>query len=246
VRMRIVAATLAGAVLAVSCEGTFGMPRGASEQADRIFGLWQWFFVAGAIVAAIVYGLIVWSLIRYRRRRSEPEDAHGAAFRANVPIELVYTGIPIVIVAVLWGISLRADQQVLAPDPAPAVTLEAHAFEWGWRFRYQGEDVEVVSEPAEQDVPGPVIAMPLGQTTHVVLTANQVIHAFWVPDFLFKRDATPGHVQRFDITPTQEGTFHGECAEFCGLNHAYMTFTVVVLAPDEFAAWIDERRGDAA
>ena len=82
----------------------------------------------------------------------------------------------------------------------------------------------------------------MGETIRVELTSNDVIHAFWVPDFLFKRDAIPGHVNVFDITPTVTGTYHGVCSEFCGLNHAYMTFTVEVVPPEEFDRWLGRSR----
>jgi cytochrome c oxidase subunit II len=73
-----------------------------------------------------------------------------------------------------------------------------------------------------------------------------VIHAFWVPDFLFKRDAIPGHVNVFDVSPTTAGTYHGVCSEFCGLNHSFMTFTVKVVSPEEFERWLSEQTTEAA
>ena len=88
--------------------------------------------------------------------------------------------------------------------------------------------------------------LPLGRTIRVVLTSNDVIHSFWVPDFLFKRDAIPGRPTQFDLTTTEAGTFRGECAEFCGLNHAYMTFRVRVASPEAYAAWLDAQRAGAA
>ena len=92
--------------------------------------------------------------------------------------------------------SFRTEERVgdLAPDPA--VTLRAEAFAWGWRFSYDGQEVTVVSDPTGENVTGPEIALPRGETVRVVLTSDDVIHAFWVPDFLFKRDAIPGHVNR--------------------------------------------------
>jgi cytochrome c oxidase subunit 2 len=244
-RRLLTAAAAAAAVVAVSaCSSSFGMPRGASEQGRDIFDLWQVFMVAGILVAALVYGLIVWSLIRYRRRRGDREDALGRQFGSNVPLEIAYTAIPIVIVIGLFTLSLRTEQRVNDVAPDPDVILHVEAFTWGWRFTYEGSDVQVVSDPSGESVAGPEIALPRGQTVRIVLTSDDVIHAFWVPDFLFKRDAIPGHVNEFDVTPTESGTYDGTCAEFCGLNHAYMTFRVAVVEPAAFDRWLDDHRGE--
>jgi cytochrome c oxidase subunit 2 len=241
-------AALIGAILAAgfvsACSSSFGMPRGASEQGRDIFDLWQVFMVAGIIVGAIVYGLIGWSLVRYRRRRGDDDDALGRQFHGHVPLEIVYTAIPIVIVVALFTMSFRTGERVADLSPNPAVTLHAEAFAWGWRFTYEGSDVSVVSDPSGEGATGPEIALPSGEIVRVVLTSDDVIHAFWVPDFLFKRDAIPGHTNEFDITPAQTGTFQGVCAEFCGLNHAYMTFRVTVMEPGAFERWLAEHRGE--
>ncbi|MBA3764137.1 MAG: cytochrome c oxidase subunit II [Actinobacteria bacterium] len=214
------------------------MPRGSTEQGEDIFDLWQIFFWAGIGVAAIVYGLIGWSLLRYRRRRNEDETLLGRQFHANVPLEIIYTAIPVVIVIVLFVLSYRTERTASSLSASPDVTLRAEAFSWGWRFGFPDQGVEVVSQPSAEGVPGPEILLPLGETTRIELTSNDVIHAFWVPDFLYKRDALPGRINRFDVTPTDLGTFHGVCSEFCGLHHAYMTFTVRVVSPAAFDAWI--------
>ena len=227
--------------VATACSSSFGMPRGDTEQGQEIFRLWQIFTIAGIAVAVVVYGLIGWSLIRYRRRTGDEPAALGRQFHANVPLEVVYTAIPVVIVVALFAVSFRGEDRVddLASDPA--VTLHAEAFAWGWRFTYGNDGPTVVSDPSGEDVAGPTIELPRGSTARVVLTSNDVIHAFWVPDFLFKRDAIPGRSTEFDLTPTKTGSYRGVCAEFCGLNHAYMTFTVVVTEPDAFDAWLSGR-----
>lgn len=238
---------LAGALAltAAACSSSFGMPRGDTEQGQQIFRLWQIFTIAGIVVATLVYGLIGWSLIRYRRRRGDHPDALGRQFHANVPLEVLYTAIPVVIVVGLFAVSFRGERRVEALAADPAVTLHAEAFAWGWRFTYGDAGPTVVSDPSGEDVAGPTIELPLGRTTRVVLTSNDVIHAFWVPDFLFKRDAIPGRTTSFDLTPTDAGSHRGVCAEFCGLNHAYMTFTVVVAEPDAFDAWLAAQPSDA-
>jgi cytochrome c oxidase subunit 2 len=244
--MTLAARLSAAAVLALtaaSCSSSFGMPRGSTEQGRDIFDLWQIFFWAGIAVAALVYGLIGWSLVRYRRRRRDADDALGLVFHANVPLEIVYTAIPVAIVIVLFALSFGTEDRASSVSPTPDITVRAEAFSWGWRFTYPEEGVEVVSEPSGEGVPGPEIVLPLGETTRIELTSNDVIHAFWVPDFLYKRDAIPGRVNVFDVTPTDLGAFHGVCSEFCGLHHAYMTFTVRVVPASEFDAWVASEGG---
>ena len=245
---RVSLLTLVVTALAIpACGGgtTFGFPDGATEQGRRIIDVWSVFMIAALVVAGIVYAGIAWSLFRYRHQRHEPE-AFGRQFHANVPIEIAYTAIPVLIIVGLFWISWDADRDVRALDPDPDVVLEATAFSWGWRFEYPDEGVVVVSPPATRSEPGPEIVLPLGRTTRIVLTSNDVIHAFWVPSFNFKMDAIPGHVNGFDLTPVEAGTFRGVCAEFCGIQHAYMTFRVTAAPEAEFDAWIAERRADGA
>jgi cytochrome c oxidase subunit II len=226
-----------------ACSGSFGMPRGASEQGRDIFDLWRVFFLAACVVAAIVYGLLVWSIVRYRRRRSDDPEALGATFREKRGLEAVYVAIPVLLVIGLFTLSFRTNDRVGHLDPDPGLRLHVEAFAWGWRFVYPDLAVTIVSDPSGPGVEGPELVLPRDETVRVELVSNDVIHAFWVPDFLFKRDAIPGVTQTFDITPTETGTFQGACSEFCGLNHAFMRFTVRVIPPDDFDRWVSERAG---
>lgn len=240
--MRRVGGAVVGALLLVvfttACSSSFGFPDGSTEQGRDIRNLWIVFVVAAIGVAGLVYGLIAWSLVRYRRRAGDDPDALGRQIHANVPIEVVYTAIPVAIVVVLFAMSFRTEQRVTDLADDPATTIEATAFAWGWRFEYPDEDVTIVSPPSSPTEPGPEIVLPVGAPTRIVLRANDVVHAFWVPDFNFKRDAIPGRTTVFDLTPLETGTFRGVCSEFCGLNHAFMTFSVRVVDLGEFDAWV--------
>jgi cytochrome c oxidase subunit 2 len=233
------------ATTAAACSRTFGFPEGRTVQGEDARQLWHLFMLAAIAVAAVVYGLIAWSLVRYRQRRNDPPGGLGKQLRSNVPIEIVYTAIPIVIVVVLFAWSLRTDERVTSLAADPSVTVRVEAFSWGWRFEYPELGVVVVGPPSSPTEPGPELVLPLAETTRVILTSNDVIHAFWVPDFDFKRDAIPGHTTEFDLTPNQAGTFRGVCAEFCGLNHTYMTFRVTVVDRPGFDRWVADRAGEA-
>jgi len=243
-RALLLALTLA--LSACSGDTTFGFPDGATEQGRRVIDVWGVFMIAALVVAAIVYAGIAWSVLRYRHRHEDDPHAFGRQFHANVPIEIVYTAVPVLIIVGLFWISLDADNDIRELDPAPDVVVEATAFAWGWRFEYRDEGVVIVSPPATRDEPGPEIVLPLDRTTRVRLTSNDVIHAFWVPSFNFKMDAIPGHVNEFDITPVERGTFRGVCAEFCGIQHAYMTFQVTTTTAEEFDAWLASRAAEGA
>lgn len=239
-----VAAIVALAGTSSACASSFGMFKGASQQGSDINLLWRIFFAAAIVVAGIVYVLIAWSLIRYHRRRNEPDDVLGSQFRANIPLEVVYTAIPVAIVVMLFAFSFHTERQVDSVAADPDVVIHADAFTWGWRFTYDqpgGGGFTVISDPSGAGIPGPIIEMPRGKTVQIDLTSDDVIHAFWVPGFLFKRDAIPGRVGTFDIDPTVDGTYRGVCAEFCGLNHAYMVFTVKVVEPADYDEWVAQR-----
>jgi cytochrome c oxidase subunit 2 len=241
-RVRSAVGVAALALASASCSATFGLPKGQTEQGGDISHLWTVFMTAGIVVAAIVYALIVWSVLRYRRRRSDDGEALGRQFHANIPLEIVYTAIPVLIVIGLFSVSLRTEHGVDAVTPHPDVVLDAQAFSWGWRFSYPELGVNVVSAPSGPGLPGPVIELPVDETTQVNLSSQDVIHAFWVPAFNFKRDAIPANPTSFDLTPQDQGEFRGVCAEFCGLNHAYMGFTVRVVDRATFEAWVAQQQ----
>jgi cytochrome c oxidase subunit 2 len=236
VRVRI---TVTLCALFLTACSAYGAPSGATEQGRAISGLWRVFAVAGLAVGAIVSALILWSLIRYRRRG----DGRSAQFRDNLPLEITYTVIPIVIVTALFVLTFRVENRVVGlPDPgapeAPVATIEVTAFDWSWRFDY-GNGVVVSGTPDDP----PEMVVPAGQPVRIVLTSEDVVHSFYIPDFLFKRDATPGLVQRFDLLVDREGRYSGQCAEFCGLDHARMTFTLRAVSPAEFTAWLAAEAG---
>lgn len=224
-----VAAIFMAAVSAASCAY---LPNGATTQSDRLHEDWAVFFIAALIVAAIVVTLIVLPLILWRRRAGD-ED-RPAQFNQNVPLEIACTVLPLVIVAFLFYVSYANENAVEALDAAPAVTVDVIGFDWSWRFKYEGVSVDVVGTPEQP----PQLVLPLGETAQIDLSSADVNHAFWVPSFLFKRDAIPGMVNRFDLRPDELGIYRGECAEYCGIGHTTMDFTVRVVDDATFARWL--------
>jgi cytochrome c oxidase subunit 2 len=212
----------------------FGAPSGSTEQAKSIAHLWRvlWYFAIP--VAVIVYGLILWSVLRYRKRRSD--DTLPRQTRYAIGLEVTYTLIPVAMVVALFAFTYRAEQKVDRIDPHPAVIVNVDAFQWQWRFTYLQHDVTIVGTPGNP----PTLVLPAGETTRIVLRADDVVHAFYVSDFLFQRQAIPGVVNTFDFTVPKPGRWPGQCSLYCGLDHTTMTFTVQALSPSAFNQWLSD------
>ncbi|MCU1453911.1 MAG: coxB [Acidimicrobiales bacterium] len=201
--------------------------------------LWSGFFVGAALVTLLVWGLLVWVVLRYRRR---PDDDGLPSQKAyNIPVEIAYTAIPIVIVAVLFALSVTTQRRVTNVSPKPDVIVTVVGFQWGWQFAYDGLGFTVIAAPGQP----PEMVLPLGSRARLKLVTNDVNHAFWVPKFLEKRDLIPGVRNEIDVTTTKLGSYVGRCAEFCGLDHWAMYFSVRVVPPADYQRWIAQKRAGA-
>lgn len=204
----------------------------ATVQAGELRSVWEVFIPAGIAVYAIVAGLIAWCAIAYRRR--DPAIRQAAAFHENKPLEILWTIIPILIVIGLFVKTYVVEAKVENLAPNPAETVDVAAYRWSWRFAYPRHHVALNGTTGAP----PVLVLPVDETTQINLTSNDVIHEFWVPAFMFKRDAVPGRPSSFDVHPTQIGTYRGVCGEYCGTFHAGMTFSVRVVSAADYARWL--------
>ena len=227
----------AAAAVASSCAGVprFGIPDPVTEDGDRILSLWQGSVLAALAVGALVWALLGWSVLRYRRTRQDlpSQKAH------NVPIEIAYTLTPVLIVAVLFGFTVFTQEKVTQVAANPDVVVEVVGYQWQWQFRYPDEGVVVTGSPED---PRPTMVLPVGATVRFKLRTADVIHSFWVPRFLKKQDMTPGVDSEMDVVVEDPGVFPGRCAEFCGLDHARMDFRVEAVSPEAYRAWLDKER----
>jgi cytochrome c oxidase subunit 2 len=151
---------------------------------------------------------------------------------------MVYTAIPILIVLVLFIVNVITEHDVTALTDDPDVVVDVVGFQWQWQFDYVDEDVTVTGVPGRR----PELVLPLDRTVRFRLSSPDVIHSFWVPEFFEKRDVIPGVDNEIELTPNREGRYTGRCAEFCGLDHWRMTFTVRVVPEAEFESWLEEQR----
>ncbi|MGH7716592.1 MAG: cytochrome c oxidase subunit II [Vulcanimicrobiaceae bacterium] len=208
------------------------MQPAATVQAGELRSVWEVFVLAGIAVYAIVAGLITWCVIAYRRR--DPAVRQAAAFHENKPLEILWTVIPILIVIGLFAKTYIVEAKVENVVPNPGEIVDVAAYRWSWRFVYPRHNVAVNGTLGAP----PVLVLPAGETTQINLTSDDVIHEFWVPAFLFKRDAVPGRPNTFDLHPTKIGTYRGVCSEYCGTFHAKMTFSVRVVSAADYARWL--------
>ncbi|MGH9118996.1 MAG: aa3-type cytochrome oxidase subunit II [Acidimicrobiales bacterium] len=220
--------------LLAGCGDTrFFAPDPASDQADDILQLWQGTFVTAMVVGAIVYALIIFVIVRYRRR----SDAVPRQGEHNTPLEVVYTVIPIAIVAVIFGFNVVTQDRVTALK-TPDLEVDVTGFQWQWQFTYVDEDVTITGATDVR----PELVLPVDQRVRFNLHSPDVIHSFWVPEFFEKLDVIPGVDNRLELVPDREGTYTGRCAEFCGLDHWRMSFTVSVVSQAAFDDWLAEQQ----
>ncbi len=242
---RIVGASAVGVVLlgllsACTVEDAFhfGWPRGGiTEQSQQMFDLWIGAAVAAMAVGVFVWGLIFWCIVRYRKRG----DALPAQTRYNLPIELIYSVAPFLIVSVLFYYTAVVQTDVNKTTVDPDVVVNVEAFKWNWKFSYpttRGPDGLPVYTVGSSDYV-PVLVLPTDKTIRFVEHSPDVIHSFWVPELLFKRDVFPGNViNQFEVKILEEGAYVGRCAELCGTYHSTMSFELRAVTPEKYEAFL--------
>ncbi|MFE4542858.1 cytochrome c oxidase subunit II [Arthrobacter sp. NPDC056727] len=248
----------AGALVLTGCspeveKGWLPTERGTTNHTDRIMDLWVNSWIAALVVGIITWGLIVWCLVAYRRRKGTVGFPRQTSF--NLPLEVFYLTIPLFMVLVFFYFTDR-DQQAIDDRSQPAdVVVDVRGKQWAWDFNYKKGQV-VTEDLHEAGVQAhltgkevdkeklPTLYLPVNKSVDLELNSRDVIHSFWVPAFLQKRDMIPGKTNYIRFTPTKEGTYDGKCAELCGEYHSEMLFRVKVVSESEFAAHMNQLRQD--
>ncbi|RZS38882.1 cytochrome c oxidase subunit 2 [Herbihabitans rhizosphaerae] len=234
----------------------FGWPDGVTPQADEMRQLWTWATVAALVVGVITWALILWPVAFHRKKG----DTLPKQFQYNHFLEFIYTGLPVIIVVVLFYFTATTENSVLAEEKDPDVTVDVVAFQWNWEFDHKSykdaggtlrEPKDPEGGPLVRTVGNsreiPLLVLPTSRTIHYNLRAVDVIHSFFVPEFNFKRDVFP-HPEKnnqdntFQNRIDQEGSFVGRCAELCGTYHSGMNFEVRALSPDKFDRFMTLRQ----
>jgi len=209
---------------------------------ESSFGLWQGAWLAAAIVGAFTLILILWPAIFHRKK----EDASfPRQFQYNIPAEIAYTVIPFIIVAVLFGYTAKAESEIVkvSPESAAIHDVTVNGIQWSWQFTYEeaGAGTTVTGTPAQP----PVLYMPLGEKVRFTFTASDVIHSFWVPEFMIQMQNIPGVTNKLEFTANELGEYRGFCNILCGRQHSQMRFTVKVVTPAEYDSYIQSLKAGA-
>ena len=229
--------------------GHFGWPgEGITPEAHRMYDLWIGSVVAALAVGVFVWGLIFWCVVAYRKRgdRLPPQT------RYNMPLEVLYTATPVLVVAVLFYYTAIVQTDVTRVSNNPDVVVEVNAFKWNWQFNYRdepGADAETIASTVGASDYIPVLVVPTGKKIRVEQTSRDVIHSFWVPELLYKLDVFPGNVRNtFEITIDlgAEGAYVGRCAELCGTYHSMMNFELRAVTWEKYQQFLAAKEDGAS
>ena len=230
----------AATFLLTSCSGSevsgLGFEEGVSSVNDQALSLWQGAWIAAAVVGVFTLILILWPIFFHRKK----DESFPKQTQYNIPVEIAYTVIPFIIVAVLFYFTAQRESRILkiSPDSQVSHFIDVVGFQWSWQFKYKDagdyKSATVTGTPAQP----PTLYLPLGENVRFTLTANDVVHGFWIPAFMIQMQNLPGVTNQLEFSATKLGTFPGRCNILCGRNHSQMLFNVKVVTPAEYESYI--------
>jgi cytochrome c oxidase subunit 2 len=212
-----------------------GFEEGLSSVNDISLSLWQGAWIAGGVVGVFTLVLIIWPAIFHRAHASKGEFPKQTQY--NVPVEVAYTIIPFIIVAVLFYFTAVKQNEIVEKTTTYAHEITVDGFQWSWQFGYPeaGPKALVTGTPANP----PTLVVPLGEKVRYTITSNDVVHGFWIPAFMIQMQNLPGVTNSLEFTANKLGTYPGRCNILCGRNHSQMLFTVKVVTPTEYKAYLE-------
>ena len=227
-----------------------------TNHTSGIIGLWVTSWIVLLAVGVITWGLIIWAAIAYRRRKGQ--TGLPPQLRYNMPIEVFYTIVPLILVLGFFAFTVKEQVSIETRDPDPDITIEAYGKQWSWDFNYLNEDrysTGIQGQPTGEGAGSsidlellPTLYLPVDKTVEIQLKSRDVAHSFWIIEFLYKKDMLPGKTNYMTFTPTEIGEYRGKCAELCGEYHSMMMFNVEVLSQEDYdakvAALPEGRLGD--
>jgi len=206
-----------------------GWPAPVTKEGQNALGVWYGSLVTSALVGGFVILLILWSAWRFRLRNA---DDLPRQVRYNLPIEVLYTVIPLIIVSILFYFTAIRENDTDQLGTKPGLRVNVVGYQWSWQFNYLDDGVSVSGRPGDP----PQLVVPVGVPIRFYEQSADVVHAWWVIPFLFKRDVIPGRINVFQVTVTKPGLFEGKCTEYCGVDHDRMLFSVLAVPADQFQA----------
>ena len=204
------------------------------------FGRGSW--IAAAVVGVITFVLIIWPAIFHRAKASKGEFPKQTQY--NIPVEIAYTIIPLIIVAVLFYYTAVKQEKIVEKTSNYAHEITVNGFQWSWQFGYPeaGPKAVVTGTPAQP----PTLVVPVCEKVRYTITSNDVVHGFWIPAFMIQMQNLPGVTNSLEFTANKLGTYPGRCNILCGRNHAQMLFTVKVVTASEYKAYLETLKASAA
>lgn len=218
----------------------------ATNHTGDIMHLWNAGWAAAMAIGLTVWALIIWCLVVYRRRKNE--TGLPVQLRYSMPIEAFYIAVPLIMVMVFYFFTVQTQESVQKPYKHPDQVVQVYAKQWSWDFNYLTENVyhsgtqvplDGTNEPADEI---PTLYLPAHKKIQIKLNSRDVVHSFWVPAFLQKRDIFPGRQSSIYVEPLKVGTYDGKCAELCGEYHSEMLFNVKVVPQHEYEQYIQSLR----
>ena len=211
-----------------------GFPKGVSSVNDHALPLWQGAWIAAGVVGVCTAILIMWPVFRHRRKGDEvPKQT-----QYNVPVEVAYTIIPFIIVAVLFYFTAVKEAKIVkvSPDNQVSHLIDVNAFQWSWQFTYK-DNPEAPTVTGTTANP-PTLVLPLGERVKFKITSTDVVHGFWIPAFMIQMQNLPGVTNYLEFSANKLGTYPGRCNILCGRAHSQMLFKVKVVSPSDYEEYI--------
>jgi cytochrome c oxidase subunit 2 len=232
------------ALFLTSCSKVSGLgfDNGVTSVNEESLSLWQGAWIAAGVVGVITFILIIWPAVFHRLKKDSPEFPKQTQY--NVPVEILYTVIPFLIVAVLFAFTAKKESVIVAKTTGPAHEISVKGIQWSWQFGYSeaGPGAVVTGTPAQP----PTLYLPQGEKIRFEITSNDVVHGFWIPAFMIQIQNLPGVTNKLEFTANKLGTYPGRCNILCGRNHSQMLFKVKVVTPSEYKAYLETLKVSAA
>jgi cytochrome c oxidase subunit 2 len=219
-----------------------GFEEGVTSVNDISLSLWQGAWIAGAVVGVFTLILILWPAVFHRAKVGQSEFPKQTQY--NVPVEVAYTIIPFIIVAVLFYFTAVKQTEIVEKTSNYKHEILVDGFQWSWQFSYPeaGPKAVVTGTPASP----PTLYVPLGEKVRYTIASNDVVHGFWIPAFMIQMQNLPGVTNYLEFTANKLGTYPGRCNILCGRNHSQMLFSVKVVTPSEYKTYLETLKASAA
>lgn len=233
-----------GALALTGCENgsVYGYEKDLSSVNEVSWHLWRGAWLAAAVVGIFTAVLILWPVLRHRRKEGDPQYPKQTQY--NVPVEVAYTIIPFIIVAVLFYFTARDEATIIAKEPSKVMhTIDVTGIQWSWQFGHQdgGPTAVVTGTPAQP----PTLVLPQGERVKFNIHSNDVVHGFWIPAFMIQIQNLPGVTNHIEFTANKLGEYPGRCNILCGRNHSQMVFKVKVVTPTEYDTYVETLKAGA-